>query len=114
MGFPVDPLGAVYVAPVPEGVDLAGVLVLVDAVDDSSALPPRCPMGFRISASPGALAHPGRVDSLVLISTSPAVPGGPSRPELPPMSEELRAYSAAQVPRPDWTEPTGERHVLAA
>src|SRR6266571_2680790 len=39
-----------------------------------------------------ALAHPDRVDSLVLISTSPAVPGGPGRAELPPMSEELRAY----------------------
>jgi pimeloyl-ACP methyl ester carboxylesterase len=48
-----------------------------------------------------ALAHPGRVGSLVLISTSPAVP---VRSELPPMSEELRAYFAAKVPWPDWAE----------
>jgi pimeloyl-ACP methyl ester carboxylesterase len=48
-----------------------------------------------------ALAHPERVDSLVLFSTSPAVPGGP---ELPPMSEELRAWFAAEVPQPDGTE----------
>ena len=53
-----------------------------------------------------ALAHPGRVDSLILISTSPAVPGGPGRAELPRMSEELRAYFAAEVPLPDWTERT--------
>jgi hypothetical protein len=33
--FPVDPLGTVYVAPMPDGVDPYGVLVLVDAVDDA-------------------------------------------------------------------------------
>ena len=48
-----------------------------------------------------ALAHPDRVDSLVLFSTSPAVPCGA---ELPPMSEDLRAYFAAEVPPPDWAE----------
>ena len=48
-----------------------------------------------------ALAHPDRVDSLVLMSTSPAVR---SRSELPPMSEDLRAYFAAEVPGPDWAE----------
>jgi pimeloyl-ACP methyl ester carboxylesterase len=48
-----------------------------------------------------ALAHPERVDSLVLFSTSPAVPCGA---ELPPMSEDLRAYFAAEVPPPDWAE----------
>src|SRR5215467_12776510 len=46
-----------------------------------------------------ALAHPERVGSLVLMSTSPAVPCGS---ELPPMSEELRAWFAAEVP--DWNE----------
>ena len=51
-----------------------------------------------------ALTHPDRVDSLVLISTSPAVPGAAGRSELPPMSEDLRAYFAAEVPLPDWTE----------
>ncbi len=68
-----------------------------------------------------ALAHPDRVDSLVLISTSPAVPGGPGRSELPPMSEDLRAYFAAEV-KPDWSERTAvieylvgyERHLEAA
>jgi pimeloyl-ACP methyl ester carboxylesterase len=53
-----------------------------------------------------ALAYPDRVDSLGLISTSPAVPGAPGRSELPPLSEDLRAYFAAEVPRPDWTERT--------
>jgi pimeloyl-ACP methyl ester carboxylesterase len=46
-----------------------------------------------------ALAHPERVGSLVLMSTSPAVACGS---ELPPMSEELRAWFAAEVP--DWNE----------
>ena len=50
-----------------------------------------------------ALAHPDRVDSLVLMSTSPAVP---VRSELPTMSQELRDWFAAQVPPPDWTERT--------
>src|SRR5262249_57526404 len=50
-----------------------------------------------------ALAHPARVDSLVLMSTSPVVPAVPGRRELPPMSEELRAWFA-EVPQPDWAE----------
>jgi pimeloyl-ACP methyl ester carboxylesterase len=82
--------------------DAAGVL---DALGRRSAHLAGISMGGAL-AQQVALAHPGRVDSLVLISTSPAVPGGPGRAELPPMSEELRAYFAAEVPRPDWTERT--------
>jgi pimeloyl-ACP methyl ester carboxylesterase len=52
-------------------------------------------------AQQAALTQPERVDSLVLLSTSPAVP---VRSELPPMSEELRAWFAAEVQKPDWTE----------
>jgi pimeloyl-ACP methyl ester carboxylesterase/SAM-dependent methyltransferase len=51
-----------------------------------------------------AVDHPGRVDSLVLISTSPAGPGGPDNPDLPPMSDELRAHFAAPAATPDWSD----------
>ena len=82
--------------------DAAGVL---DTLGRRSAHLAGISMGGAL-AQQVALAHPGRIDSLVLISTRPAVPGGPSRPELPAMSEELRAYFAAEVPLPDWTERT--------
>jgi pimeloyl-ACP methyl ester carboxylesterase len=77
--------------------DAAGVL---DAFGRRSAHLAGISMGGAL-AQQVALAHPDRVDSLVLFSTSPAVPG-PG--ELPPMSEELRAYFAAEVPLPDWAE----------
>lgn len=51
-----------------------------------------------------ALRHPGRVASLTLISTSPATPGGPDRPELPPMSEELSRKFAEPQHGPDWSD----------
>jgi pimeloyl-ACP methyl ester carboxylesterase len=47
-----------------------------------------------------ALDHPERVASLTLISTSP----GPD-PDLPPMSEELRALFAEEPAEPDWSDP---------
>ena len=47
-----------------------------------------------------ALDHPERVASLTLISTSPAAPGAP---DLPPMSEELRAYFA-EAAAPNWSD----------
>src|SRR5262249_2444713 len=76
--------------------DAAGVL---DAFGRQSAHLAGVSMGGAL-AQQVALAHPDRVDSLVLMSTSPAVPG---RRELPPMSEELRAWFA-EVPQPDWAE----------
>jgi pimeloyl-ACP methyl ester carboxylesterase len=49
-----------------------------------------------------AVDHPERVLSLALMSTSPAGSGGP---ELPPMSEALRAvFGADEQPEPDWSD----------
>jgi pimeloyl-ACP methyl ester carboxylesterase len=88
-------------APGYTGADLAADVVgVLDAFGRRSAQLAGISMGGAL-AQQVALAHPDRVDALVLISTSPAVPGGP---ELPPMSEELRAWFAAEVPRPDWAE----------
>ena len=88
-------------APGYTGADLAADVVgVLDALGRRSAHLAGISMGGAL-AQQVALAHPDRVDSLVLISTSPAVPGGA---ELPPMSEDLRAYFAAEVRRPDWAE----------
>ena len=90
-------------APGYTGADLAADAVgVLDAFGRRSAHLAGISMGGAL-AQQVALAHPDRVDSLVLISTSPAVPGGPGRSELPPMSEDLRAYFAAEV-KPDWAE----------
>ena len=92
-------------APGYTGADLAADVVgVLDALGRRSAHLAGISMGGAL-AQQVALAHPDRVDSLVLVSTSPAVPGGPGRPELPPMSEDLRSYFAAQV-KPDWSERT--------
>jgi pimeloyl-ACP methyl ester carboxylesterase len=48
-----------------------------------------------------AIDHPDRVLSLTLMSTSPVGTGGP---ELPPMSDELRAVFGAQPAEPDWSD----------
>jgi pimeloyl-ACP methyl ester carboxylesterase len=88
-------------APGYTGADLAADVVgVLDALGRRSAHLAGISMGGAL-AQQVALAHPERVDSLVLFSTSPAVPCGA---ELPPMSEDLRAYFAAEVPRPDWAE----------
>src|SRR6202035_2407110 len=88
-------------APGYTGADLAADVVgVLEALGRRSAHLAGISMGGAL-AQQVALAHPDRVDSLVLISTSPAVPSGA---ELPPMSEDLRAYFAAEVPRPDWAE----------
>src|SRR5262249_19443353 len=88
-------------APGYTGADLAADAVgVLDTLGRRSAHLAGISMGGAL-AQQVALAHPERVDSLVLMSTSPAVP---VRSELPPMSEELLAYFAAEVPRPDWTE----------
>ena len=108
-------------APGYTGADLAADVVgVLDALGRRSAQLAGISMGGAL-AQQVALAHPDRVDSLVLISTSPAVPGGPGRSELPPMSEDLRSYFAAEV-KPDWSERTAvidylvgyERHLEAA
>src|ERR671916_3524287 len=49
-----------------------------------------------------ALDHPDRVASLTLISTSPTA--GSSDPDLPEMSEKLRASFAEEAPEPDWSD----------
>jgi pimeloyl-ACP methyl ester carboxylesterase len=91
-------------APGYTGADLAADAVgMLDTFGRRSAHLAGISMGGAL-AQQVALAHPDRVDSLVLISTSPAVPGAPGRSELPPMSEDLRAYFAAEVPLPDWAE----------
>jgi pimeloyl-ACP methyl ester carboxylesterase len=88
-------------APGYTGADLAADAVgVLDALGRRSAHLAGISMGGAL-AQLVALAHPDRVESLVLLSTSPAVPCGS---ELPPMSEKLRSYFAAEVPRPDWTE----------
>jgi pimeloyl-ACP methyl ester carboxylesterase len=90
-------------APGYTGADLAAdVTGVLDAIGRRSAHLAGISMGGAL-AQQVALAHPDRVDSLVLFSTSPAVP---VRSELPPMSEDLRAYFAAEVPLPDWAERT--------
>jgi pimeloyl-ACP methyl ester carboxylesterase len=88
-------------APGYTGADLAAdVTGVLDALGRRSAHLAGISMGGAL-AQQVALAHPDRVDSLVLISTSPAVP---VRSELPPMSQDLRAYFAAGIPQPDWAE----------
>jgi pimeloyl-ACP methyl ester carboxylesterase len=51
-----------------------------------------------------AVDHPRRIASLTLISTSPAWPGGPGTPDLPPMSEEPAGWFGEPGPSPDWTD----------
>jgi pimeloyl-ACP methyl ester carboxylesterase len=81
------------------GADLAADAVgILDAFGRRSAQLAGISMGGAL-AQQVALAHPERVDSLVLMSTSPAVPTGS---ELPPMSDDLRAWFTAEVP--DWNE----------
>jgi pimeloyl-ACP methyl ester carboxylesterase len=101
------------------GADLAADAVgVLDAFGRRRAQLAGLSMGGAL-AQQVALAHPDRVGSLVLFSTSPAVPCGS---ELPPMSEELRAWFAAEVRKPDWTERAAvidyltsyERHLEAA
>ncbi|MCI3225991.1 alpha/beta fold hydrolase [Streptomyces sp. NP-1717] len=48
-----------------------------------------------------AVAHPERVATLTLVSTSPA---GPTDSELPPPSERMRAAFADPAPEPDWSD----------
>jgi pimeloyl-ACP methyl ester carboxylesterase len=101
------------------GADLAGdVTGVLDALGRRSAHLAGISMGGAL-AQQVALAHPERVDSLVLFSTSPAVP---VRSELPPASDDLWPYFTGEVPLPDWAEREAvidyltvyERHLEAA
>ena len=75
-------------APGYTGADLAADVVgVLDALGRRSAHLAGISMGGAL-AQQVALAHPDHVDSLVLMSTSPAAQGAPGRSELPPMSEE--------------------------
>jgi pimeloyl-ACP methyl ester carboxylesterase/SAM-dependent methyltransferase len=51
-----------------------------------------------------ALDHPDRVASLTLIDTSSIDPHGPGEPELPPPSDEMRAFFAQPPAPPDWAD----------
>jgi pimeloyl-ACP methyl ester carboxylesterase len=106
-------------APGYTGADLAAdVTGVLDALGRPSAHLAGISMGGAL-AQQVALAHPERAGSLVLFSTSPAVP---VESELPPASDGLRPYFTGEVPLPDWTERaaiidylTGyERHLEAA
>jgi pimeloyl-ACP methyl ester carboxylesterase len=80
--------------------DVAGVL---DALELRSAHLAGISMGGGL-AQYVAVDHPDRVDSLVLISTTLALPGGPEMSQLPAMSDKLRTYFAKPPPEPDWSD----------
>ncbi|WP_407566186.1 alpha/beta fold hydrolase [Streptomyces sp. 184] len=82
---------------------ITDVIGLLDALGLASAHLVGVSMGGGLSQLIAA-RYPGRVASLTLISTSPEAPGGPDRPELPPMSEELARKFAEPQPGPDWSD----------
>jgi pimeloyl-ACP methyl ester carboxylesterase len=87
-------------APEYTGADLvADAAGLLDALGIGSAHLVGMSMGGAI-AQLVALDYPDRVASLTLISTS----AGPGDPDLPGMSDELRARFAAPPPAPDWSD----------
>jgi len=92
-------------APPYTGRDLiADAIGLLDAFGQGSAHVVGMSMGGGC-AQLLTLDHPDRVASLVLMSTSSG-PGGPgsSNPDLPPVSERLRASFAQPTPEPDWSD----------
>ncbi len=94
------PAGAPRYTAMDLAADVVGVL---DALGLGSAHLVGISMGGAL-AQRVAVDHPDRVESLALISTSPAGPGGPGNPDLPSMSEDLQGYFAAQHAPPDWSD----------
>lgn len=91
-------------APPYTGMDLvADAVGLLDALGPTRAHVVGISMGGGI-AQRMALDYPERVASLTLLSTSPIGPRGPSDPDLPPMSDELRSHFAEPPPEPDWSD----------
>lgn len=80
--------------------DAVGVL---DALDVTSAHLVGISLGAGI-AQRVALDHPGRVDSLTLISTTPDGPGGPDAPDLPPPADHIQAMFSEPSAEPDWSD----------
>jgi pimeloyl-ACP methyl ester carboxylesterase len=81
------------------GADLIGdALGIIDALGVKTAHVVGTSMGGGL-AQWLAFAHPERVASLTLVSTSPG-----SGDDLPPMSEELRATFESPRPDPDWSD----------
>jgi pimeloyl-ACP methyl ester carboxylesterase len=87
-------------APEYTGADLAADVVgLLDALEIENAHLVGISMGGGL-AQHVALAHPARVASLTLISTSPAA--GRAQRNLPPSSEKLQAFFKEPPALPDW------------
>ncbi len=81
------------------GADLVGDAVgILDALRVDAAHVVGMSMGGGL-AQWLAIAHPGRVATLTLVSTSPG-----SGDDLPPMSDDLRAQFDDPPPDPDWTD----------
>ncbi|MEV0647957.1 alpha/beta hydrolase [Phytomonospora sp. NPDC050363] len=76
---------------------------------DALAIETACLAGISLGggiAQRAAVAHPDRVSSLVLMSTSPGGPGGPGN-DLPPMTPEVAASFASEEPGPDTSTKEG-------
>lgn len=80
--------------------DAIGIL---DALGSATAHVLGVSMGGGI-AQQLVVEHPGRVASLILMSTSPSGPSGPDLPPLPPTSREGNQKLAARLDVPDWSD----------
>lgn len=88
-----------------DGMDLAtDPLGILDALEIDRAHLVGLSMGGGI-AQQLIVDHPERFASVTFIATSPAGPGGPSNPDLPPPSDKLKASFSADAPETDWSDP---------